>query len=29
MKDGRHSVEITAADSQNLTTTKRWTFRVE
>ena len=29
MKEGRHSVEITAADPQNPATTKRWTFRME
>ena len=29
MKEGRHSVEITAADPQNPTATKRWIFRVE
>ncbi len=28
MKEGRHSVEITATDPQNLSTTKSWTFRV-
>ncbi len=29
MEGGRHSVEITATDSQNLTTSKSWAFRVE
>ncbi len=29
MEEGRHSVRITAADPQNLTASKGWTFRGE